>query len=166
MSEFDKMVILRKHKMEDCDHLFVKREEGFVARGCHSSDYEYIPSVVICLKCGLNNIHRFKEYDDKLDRVNDEVFKKQFSYNDHRDPNYNLISNEVFRTFNEPTLYRIATCINSEASTEEIFNMMKELSIIEREEGRININNEEVLNRLKSRLCNNKRLVKNKSTNL
>lgn len=49
--------------MSNCQHLFLKIEEGNYSGGFHSSDYDDEPCTVICLKCGLTN--QFIKMDSK-----------------------------------------------------------------------------------------------------
>lgn len=174
MSEFEKKLLKLKKRMEECDHLFIKKEEGFWAGDFHSS--EYIPTIVTCLKCGLNNQPRDREYDrfkllnDPLgyywNQINDEVFRKQYQYPSSKsdESTYNFISDEKFRAINPLTLYQISIYINPNGTNEEIFNTMKELNEIQHKEGIIKIDNKkdnkELLDRLKDRLVNEKRLIK------
>ena len=170
MSELEKKLLKIKKHMEECDHLFIKKQKGFWATGFHSSDYEYIPTVVICLKCGLNNQSRDEEYDRLRlsmhplvyywDQINYEVFRKQFPSSKKGESTYNFISDEEFRPINPVTLYQIAIYINPNGTNEEIFNMMKELNEIQNREGRFEIDNKELLNGLKNRFSNEKRLIK------
>ena len=170
MREMEKKLLKLKKRMEECDHLFIKEEEGFWAPGFHSSDYEYIPTVVTCLKCGLNNKPRGREYDKLMlftyplgyywNRINDEIFKKQYPSSKKGESTYNFISDEEFRVINPVTLYQIAIYINPNGTNEEIFNTMKELREIQHKEGRLGIDNQELLDSLKDRLSNEKRLIK------
>ena len=170
MREMEKKLLKLKKRMEECDHLFIKEEEGFWAPGFHSSDYEYIPTVVSCLKCGLNNEPHNREYNRfrllmnplgySWDRINDEVFRKQFPSSKKGESEYNFISDEIFRAINPVTLYQIAIYINPNGTNEEIFNTMKELNEIQHIEGRFEISNKELLDSLKNRLSNEKRLIK------
>ena len=70
------------------------------------------------------------------------------------------MSDEKFRAINPVALYQIATYINPNGTNEEIFNTMKELREIQHKEGRFDINNKELLDSLKDRLNNEKRLIK------
>ena len=170
MSLLEKKLLKIKKQTEECDHLFIKRREGYWLEGFHSSDYEYIPTIVTCLKCGLNNLPRGREYDRILlfmnrleyywSQINDEVFRKQYPCCKKGESAYNFISDEEFRAFNPVTLYQIAIYINPNGTHEEIFNMMKELNEIQCKEGKIEIENKELLDRLKDRLSNEKRLIK------
>ena len=174
MSELEeKLLEIRKH-MEECDHLFIKQREGYWSCGFHSSDYEYTPTVVTCLKCGLNNQPHNREYDmirllinpegyyyyKNKNRVNDEVFREQFPCSKKGESSYNFISDEEFGAINPRALYQIAIYIKPNGTNEEIFNTMKELNEIQNREGRLGINNQELLDSLKDRLSNKKRLIK------
>ena len=87
-------LLKKKIEMEQCNHLFVKTQEGYWTGGFHSSDYEYTPCTVKCLKCGLTNYHinmdiilrdKFSKALKKINPskyywflINDELFRKQF----------------------------------------------------------------------------------------
>ena len=175
-TKFEKMLLEKKSEMEHCNHLFVKQEEGYWIGGFHSSDYEYTPSVITCLKCGLTNYHvnmdiiQRRQYSDALMQfnrlkycwlaVNDEVFRKQFHSSKEGESKYNLISNEVLQTTNPTTLYKIAVYINPDANNEELFNIMKKLYDIEKIEGTIDIKNEKQLEHIKEKMNNEKVLSK------
>lgn len=173
-------------EMEQCDHLFVKQQEGYWIGGFHSSDYEYTPCTIKCLKCGLTNYHinmdlilREKySYAIKLINpskyywfmVNDEVFKKQFGSisgqgRDLKDI-FNLISEEVLTATDPISLFQIAKQINPNADNEELFEIMKELFKIEKTEGKINLKDELQLNSLRDRFSNAKGETKKLSHSL
>ncbi len=170
--ELEEELIKVKKDMEECDHLFIKQREGYWSCGFHSSDYEYTPTVVTCLKCGLNNQSHNREYDKiwllinhgyyyYKNRINNEVFREQFPCSIKGESSYNFISDEEFGAFNPVTLYQIAIYIKPNGTNEEIFNTMKELNEIQNREGRLlGINNQELLDSLKDRLSNKKRLTK------
>ena len=136
--ENNKLVEYLKNKekqMEECEHLFLKIKEGRSYNGYHSSDYEYEPCVVVCLKCGLTNRFigwRSPVYNGFFE-VNDKVFKKQFDHAWKRngkgfdDSVFNLISDEVWNVNHPTLLYNIAKNLKSEADNQELFDTMNEL---------------------------------------
>lgn len=151
---FEQKLLQKKAEMEQCDHLFVKIQEDYWIGGFHSSDYEYTPCTVKCLKCGLTNYHinmdviLRKKYSDALEKinpqeycwlvVNDDVFRKQFSginWKKHNSKDiFNLISDEVLPTTDSVCLYQTARQINPDASDKELFEIMKELFETKRNE--------------------------------
>ncbi len=147
-AEIIKQKLLQKRtEMEKYDHLFVKTQEGYWTGGFHSSDYEYTPCTVKCLKCGLTNYHINMDvilrdkYSNALKQintskyywymVNDEVFRKQFGNiaGQDRDSDgiLNLISEEILPATNPMDLYQTAIKTNPDASNNELFEIMKEL---------------------------------------
>lgn len=51
----------KETQMKKCQHLFLKLKKGEYYGGFNSSDCEYDPCIVICLKCWLTN--KFTEYN-------------------------------------------------------------------------------------------------------
>ena len=155
----------KKIEMEQCDHLFIKQEEGYWVGGFHSSDYEYTPCTVKCLKCGLTNYHinmdsilreKYNLYIKILNPlkyywfvINDEIFKKQFENNI-----YKLISNEVLPATDSSYLYQVAKQIKPDACNDIIFEIMKNLYELEKKG--VDINIEEQINNLKGKYSNSK----------
>ena len=139
MIDFGQMLAEKKKKFEECDHLFIKTKEEHKRINLNTSEYEYVPCTVKCLKCGLTNFHLNMNADAKIKYnglvrrvnpikfytliVNDSVFEKQFVNND-----FNLISEEVFEADNPEELYKQAKEINSCASNKELFNIMKKIN--------------------------------------
>ena len=142
----------KKLEMENCQHLFLKLEEGQRYYGFHSSDCGYDPCVVVCLKCGLTNkyIERdsiYKEYNtilgwrnpyyDWFVETNDKIFRKQFGHAWRRggksfdDSVFNLISDEAWYVDRPMLLYSIAKIIKPEADNTELFDTMKSLYELE-----------------------------------
>ena len=145
--KFEQNLLQKKEEMEQCDHLFLKTQEGYWTGGFHSSDYEYTPCTVKCLKCGLTNYHinmdvilRTK-YSNALKQINpqkyywlmlnDDAFRKQFGNINNQEyapkGTFNLISDEVLPVTNPISLFQMAKQINPDASNEELFELMKEL---------------------------------------
>ena len=137
-----------KHKrieMEQCVHLFVKQEEGYWTGGYHSSDYEYTPCLITCVKCGLNNNHlnmdiilrnkyinilrQFDPTEYYMLGLNDDIFKKQFGNNQglESERKITFLSDEVLSAINPMELYQQAKEINPDADNEELFQIMKKL---------------------------------------
>lgn len=151
-------------QMKNCNHLFVKLKKGQYYGGFHSSDCEYDPAVVICLKCSLTNkyiemddisrqmerhIRIINPYYDYMVKINDRIFREQFSNAWSRggksfdESVFNLISNEVFKSNHSTLLYKIAKTITPDANDQEIFEIMKKLNEIETPEERDNLKNME-----------------------
>ena len=144
---FEQWLLQKRTEMEQCDHLFLKTQEGYWVGGFHSSDYEYTPCTVKCLKCGLTNYHinmdviLRRKYNNALKQINpskyywfminDDVFRKQFegiiSKEHESNGVLNLISEEVLPATNPMDLYQTAKETNPNASNEELFEIMKEL---------------------------------------
>ena len=158
----------KRKQMEECDHLFIKEQDSYWVGGFHSSDYEYIPCTVKCLKCGLTNYHinmdqRAKDYHARLLRIinptkyqilliNDEIFYKQFGdlikHESSTNGIYNYISDKVLPAANAIELYQLAREIKPDGNNSELFEIMNKLYQIELSKGA-------------SVLIRNKRLDKN-----
>ena len=172
----------KESQMENCQHLFLKIEQGQHYYGFHSSDCGYDPCIVICLKCGLTNkfIEKesiYKKYDtilkwrnpyrDALIEINDKVFKKQFGHAWRRggksfdDSVFNVISNDVFNINHPMLLYNIAKEIKADADNIELFDIMKHLYEIETPIERIELNNIEKAQELIDRYKEEKTKVLN-----
>lgn len=166
----------KETQMKKCQHLFLKLKEGKHYYGFNSSDYEYNPCVVICLKCGLTNrfietnsidmeydriIRRQNPYYDEYRKVNGKIFKEQFGHAWGRggksfdDSIFNLISEEVFKANNPILLYNIAKTIKPSADDTEIFDTMKSLyeleTLEEREKLKTTEQAKELIDRYKNR---------------
>ena len=159
----------------DCDHIFVKIREGEYYYGFHSSDCEYTPSTVVCVKCGLTNEHIIMDpilrkhtdlfnsylnpYYKKNIELNDIEFKRQFSHGYLRSGKYfnesvfKYMSSKVVPSKHVTELYKLAYYINPNGSNEELFEIMQKLHEIETPEERFRlINSEELLNRYMDRV--------------
>ena len=136
-----------KTKMSCCDHVFIKLKDGIYSGACNSSDCEYFPAVVECLKCGLTNKYIYMnpllrdiyiyDYHRKLAvDANNEIFWKQYgsasrrSGKDFDDSVFNLISDEEFNVYRPSAdiLYAIAKKIKPKGNKAELFAIMKELN--------------------------------------
>ena len=151
-------LLQKRNEMEECNHLFVKIQEGNWTGGFHSSDYDYTPCTVRCLKCGLTNYHinmdiilrkkyskvlkRINPYKYYLLDVNDDIFRKQFgninNYKCDLKDILNLISDEVLPTLDSISLYQMAKQISPNATNEELFEIMKDLFELEQTDENIN----------------------------
>lgn len=129
---------LKKKEMLQCNHLFVKLRDSEVYGGFHSSDYEYEPSIIKCVHCGLTNYYMssgerdYRKYYPKykLDYVemNDQVYKMQASKGFKRG---SLISEEVLNSKHSECLYAMALKIKPKGKKKEIFDIMKTLYELE-----------------------------------
>ena len=150
--EVSKFLKKKEKEMRECDHLFLKIEEGVTYYACHSSDCGSDPPVVVCLKCGLTNKYLEMNYLEKqidmelramnsyykgMAETNDKVFIDQFRHawrrggKDFNDSVFNVISPEVLRVIHPEALYSIAKAIKPNADDREIFETMKTLHEIE-----------------------------------
>ena len=167
------MNINKKKQMEECDHLFIKQREGYWVGGFNSSDYEYTPCVVECLRCGLTNSYLVKDNDNikhaiilknivpelyDLIELNNRVFKSRYHeaygfkgrFNEDA---LNLISQEAVCMDHPRMLYHLAKIIKEDGTNEEIFEIMKTLNEIETTEEKVNLSKEQaerLLERYKS----------------
>ena len=174
MKNSEQKLLEQKKKMEGCNHLFIKKQNGYWA-----SDSWYKPCIVKCLRCGLtnayidahNNNEILKIFNPKkysLIKLNNEIFQKQFSGGWREDREildemiFNLISNEVFDAENDNFLYQIAERISENKTNDEIFEIMKELSEIDENEKKIETLNFDELTELKNDIRNQKVKVKTK----
>ena len=146
----------RIQEMSSCNHLFVKIKEGVSYSGFHSSDYEYDPSQVECVFCGLTNKHKYMEdLFYRKDIINSWYYNRQsletsFFNNYFRDyfrrsgksfdeSCFNLISQDVIKSYHPGLLYQIAVRINPEADKEEIVEIMKKLNELETDEEKMKL---------------------------
>ena len=151
----DEEVEKRKNEIIKCNHLFIKLEDGVYIGGFHSSDCYYEPSIVECVHCGLTNkFNKLEElYNDRdylsyflntktieSDMFN-EIFRNYYlrGGKSFDESGFNLISNESLNTYHPSILYRLALSIKEDASNEEIFEIMKELSELETHEERFRL---------------------------
>ena len=151
-NELENLLIRRKEQMENCNHLFVKLEEGRNFQGYYKNDCCYIPCKVECVLCGLTNKYtsNYKYYEtkdgnlmkpvlfsDREIRINNQVFAEQFSHaysKDHKffdESVFNLIKDEVLDTDHAPYLYQRAINLRMDRSQEDVFNIMSILNDIE-----------------------------------
>ena len=132
-------------EFRECEHLFVKLRAGRWVGGFHSSDYEYDPTIVYCVKCGLNNInldtmsenkrHKFYSminyYNQPkylLFKLNDSEFRKQIGKLRTHDAEkkLKLMSEEAFWFEYPKDLYTYIKTKYGENSNQDTFNLMKE----------------------------------------
>ena len=118
-----------EERYKNCNHLFLKRKEGETFYGFHSTDYEYTPCIVTCLKCGLTNefiemsptieyyerLYLWNHPEEKIIRdTNDQEFRRQFQGAWKRGRKYfdesvfNLISEEAWDPVRPMELYQKA----------------------------------------------------------
>ncbi len=129
---------LKEKQMLQCNHLFVKLKDREVYGGFHSTDYEYEPSVVKCVHCGLTNYymssyerdyrnHYAKRYLDYVE-MNDRVYKSQAQKGFKRG---SLMSEEVLNSKHPEYLYAIALKIKPNGKKKDLFDVMKALYELE-----------------------------------
>lgn len=156
----------RQEEIRNCNHLFVKLRQGEEVFECHSTDYYKGANEVECVHCGLTN--RFNRIEEVLDieyiefsksfrgmissligynkktlesLMFDEVFKDSYfrggkSFNNS---DVNLISEECLLTCHPGLLYRLALQINPLGSKEELFEIMKQLHLLETTQEKIRL---------------------------
>ena len=146
----------RIKEISSCNHLFVKIKEGVSYPGFHSSDYEYDPSQVECVFCGLTNKHKYMEdLFYRHDLVEPWLYDRQsletsFFNNYFRDyfrrsgksfdeSCFNLISDGIISSYHPGLLYQIAVRINPDANNEEIVEIMKKLNELETNEEKMKL---------------------------
>ena len=170
----------RKEEIHRCNHLFILLRKGEEIYGCHSTDYYRDADEVECVHCGLTN--RFERIESILDNDYNEYFKtfsgmissstrynrktlesqlfreifKNLYYRGGKsfnNSNLNLISKECLLTYHPGLLYRLALQINPSANDKEIFEIMKQLHILETNQEKIRLQTEEQATGLLDRYC-------------
>lgn len=133
----------RIKEIENCDHLFVKLKEN----------KEFIDNpdatIIECVNCGVTNKYFELERTMMRYRRSFEYYlvntfhQLDIDYNDttiesammielrKKTNEFNLMSDEILRTFHPGLLYQIAKIINPSGTNEELFQIMKELNEIE-----------------------------------
>ena len=167
MNKEKKYLLDKQKEMEECEHLFIKKTNGYWINGFHSSDYEYAPCIVECLHCGLTNLYLVKDYSSKLELIypfvynkfiemNNTIFNNKY-YNAYGKKGWfdenvlNLISSEPLYSEHPQILYEMAKLINSDASNDELFEIMKNIHEIETLEERMGLLNKKEINELLER---------------
>lgn len=181
LRDYPKEIIeTRKIEIQRCNHLFVLLRKGEETYGCHSTDYYKDTDEVECVHCGLTN--RFERIESILDSYYDEYFQtfrgmipSSIKYNKRtlesqlfreifknlyyrggksfNNSNLNLISKECLLTYHPGLLYRLALQINPSANDKEIFEIMKQLHILETNQEKIRLQTEEQSTGLLDRYC-------------
>ena len=77
-----------------CNCLFSVMREGYVRGGCHSTEYEYIPPIYRCVKCGLTNEHAVKRCENAIASIRADEY---IEYNFYAAYLYNKSSDDIFR---------------------------------------------------------------------
>lgn len=160
----------RKEEIKGCNHLFILLRKGEETYGCHSTDYYREANEVECVHCGLTN--RFEKIEAILESdyneyfrafmgmipsttgynrrtLESQLFREIFKNSYYRggksfnNSNLNLISKECLLTFHPGLLYKLALQINPSANDEEIFEIMKQLHILETTQEKIRLQREE-----------------------
>lgn len=172
----------REEEIRGCNHLFVKLREAKYVHEMNSSDCIRIPEVVECVHCGLTN--RFaiaEELDFELmiwgqiirhslvmliryrtrtieSRMFDEVFSNLYRRGGKSfdSSSLNLISEECLLTNNPGILYQLARKINPSGNNEELFEIMKQLRLLETEQEEIRLQTVEQATSLLDRYYTNK----------
>lgn len=156
----------RKEEIQRCNHLFILLRKGEEAYGCHSTDYYKDADEVECIYCGLTN--RFNKIEYILDKdyneysktfrgmppsitrynkrtVESELFKEIFKNSYYRGGksfnnfSLNLISEECLLTYHPRLLYKLAIQINPVGNNQEIFEIMKQLHLLETNQEKIRL---------------------------
>jgi len=170
----------RQEEIKKCNHLFVKLRKGEVIVGCHSTDYYKDVDEVECVHCGLTN--RFERIESILDNDYNEYFKtfrgmipsstrynrrtlesqlfreifKNSYYRSGKSFNnssLNLISKECLLIYHPGLLYRLALQIKPSGNDKEIFEIMKQLHMLETNQEKIRLQTEEHAIELLNRYC-------------
>ena len=158
----------RVKEIENCDHLFVKLREN--------KEFIDNPDATLldCVNCGVTN--KFFELESRMMRYRRSfeyylfniVHKLDIDYNDttiestmmiklrQKTHEFNLMSDEILRTFHPGLLYQIAKVINPSGTNEELFHIMKELNELETTKERNKLSQIDDANELIERYYENK----------
>lgn len=147
----------RIEQVKNCNHVFV------------CTDIDDLSPVIECIHCGLNNrtlnyYHKFMRYVDKnkiphelknLLPFEAKLFMEElpsfFSRQDNNLDRFNLLSDEIIRTFHASVLYQAAREINNQDDDHTLFEIMKSLNSLETEFERVKIEKKEDTYELVSR---------------
>lgn len=148
----------RQEEIRNCNHLFIKLRQGEKVFGHHSTDYYKGANEVECVHCGLTN--RFNKIEEALDikyaltvynkkTIESQMFEEVFNDSYFRDgksfnnSEVNLINEECLLTCHPGLLYRLALKINPLGNNEELFEIMKQLHLLETDQEKIRLQTEE-----------------------
>lgn len=161
----------RRHELETCNHLFLELVPSRYEGACHSSDCYTVPSIVECVHCGLTN--KFMAFDNSVtfdgsgrtrkffaDFPPAYFWKEKLTIESQVCRKENLdafekLSKEALMTFHPQVLYQLAKQIMPDASNQELFDIMKQLTILETSSEQIYLATVEQAEDLKARYIQN-----------
>lgn len=173
----------RQEDIRKCNLLFVKLRKGEEVFGCHSTDYYKGANEVECVYCGLTN--RFNRIEEVLEsdylefsknfrgmipsltgynrktlesQIFEETFKGSYfrggkSFNNS---DVNLISEECLLAYHPGLLYRLALEINPLGNDKDLFEIMKQLHLLETIQEKIRLQTKEQAGQLLDRYYTSK----------
>ena len=132
--------IIKREKMLNCNHLFVKLKIEKPNCEPHSE--------VECVHCGLTNKYRLLEDFFRIKQMASDQYKERTLeskvFDEIKDKSsLNLISDKAIETNHPSLLYKLALTINPNANQNELFTIMQALNNLETDEEKLHLRKEE-----------------------